>query len=103
MPGWSLLLLVFVAWCLLCSEGQCRLPFAMRQIRSPTAAAAATVALPVVPIFPLILWGIANLIDQRASPWGTDGIGVIHALFGLYFVVLLVRDGWRLKRMRLGP
>jgi hypothetical protein len=103
MPGWSLLLLVFVAWCLLCSEGAMRVALRNATDPLPDGSRRGYSCLPVVPIFPLILWGIAKLIDQRASPWGTDVIGAIHALFGLYFVVLLVRDGWRLKRMRRGP
>lgn len=34
--------------------------------------------LPVVPVFPLLFWGAATLVDRVVSPWGTYSVIALH-------------------------
>lgn len=56
--------------------------------------------VPVIPLFPLLLWGIANLVDLGVAPWGTVLIGSLHVLFALALVISIARDWFRLRRLR---
>jgi type IV secretory pathway VirB6-like protein len=46
--------------------------------------------VPVIPIFPLALWGIAILVDRFFAPWGTVVIGGLHAAFAATIVAYIV-------------
>jgi hypothetical protein len=58
---------------------------------------------PVIPIFPLVLWGAAALIDLAVDPWGTRIFGSLHAVFAVIFVVSIVHDLWRLRSSVAAP
>jgi hypothetical protein len=66
-----------------------RLPLANGQRRSMSPA-------PVIPVFPLFVWGVAKLIDLVVDPWGTVIIGSLHVIFMVTLVVSIVRDWKRL-------
>ena len=57
-------------------------------------------ALPVIPLFPLLLWGLAKLIDHGIAPWGTVAIGSLHVLFALALSISIIRDWYRLRQLR---
>ena len=48
--------------------------------------------LPVIPLFPLIFWGIALFIDQFFMPWGTNAMASIHIILSLVWLVSGIRD-----------
>jgi hypothetical protein len=97
IPWWTLLgviLLVWSLWALACASAvavhNARDPLPNGQQRGFSCA-------PVVPIFPLALWGIALLIDLVAEPWGTWIIGVLHGVLAVAFLGSIARDLCRLK------
>jgi hypothetical protein len=49
-------------------------------------------AIPVIPLFPLLLWGVAKIIDYLITPWGTIVVGAAHAVFGVVLSGSIVRD-----------
>jgi hypothetical protein len=53
--------------------------------------------VPVIPVFPLIFWGAAKLIDLIADPWGTMTVTWFHALLAVVFIVSIARDIIRLR------
>jgi hypothetical protein len=57
--------------------------------------------LPDIPVFPVVLWGIAWLIDRAIDPWGTWAVAGAHGVFAACLVVSLVRD-WRYLRSLAG-
>jgi hypothetical protein len=48
--------------------------------------------LPGIPIFPIVFWGLALLIDQFVDPWGTNVIAGIHLVLSLIWLVSVIRD-----------
>jgi hypothetical protein len=58
-------------------------------------------AAPVIPVFPLFLWGTARVIDLVLDPWGAVVIGWLHAVFAIVLLVSIVRD-WRRLRFERG-
>ena len=47
---------------------------------------------PVVPVFPLVAWGLAWLGDWAAWPVGTVGVGAAHAILAIGMMISLGRD-----------
>lgn len=97
MPSWLLALFILVVWCLwaVAAAAQCAAEQARHGV--PEGQRSGVSILPVIPVFPMVLWGIAWLIDRAASPWGTWAVGVAHGVFAAYLTVSVVRD-WRCLR-----
>ena len=57
-----------------------------------------TSIVPVIPLFPLVSWGIAKTIDAGFAPWGTIAIGSMHGAFALVLVGSVCRDALRLRK-----
>lgn len=95
--SWLLALFILVVWCLwvVAAAAQRAAEDARRGI--PEGQRGGVSILPVIPVFPVVLWVIAWLIDRAFSPWGTWAIGVAHGVFAAYMAVSLVRD-WRCLR-----
>jgi hypothetical protein len=53
-------------------------------------------AVPGIPLFPLLLWVIASVIDLLVDSWGTWIVAALHAAFAIVLVVSIVRDCCRL-------
>jgi len=92
MPSWLLGLFFFFVWSLwaVAAVAQRAAEDARRGI--PEGQRGGVSFLPVIPVFPAVLWGIAWLIDWAASPWGTVVVGVAHSVFAVCLAVSLVRD-----------
>ena len=48
--------------------------------------------IPVIPLCPLVFWGIATLIDLGIDPWGTILVGALHVVFAIVLVISIWRD-----------
>ena len=92
MPAWVLLLLLFVAWFLwlLACMAEVALSEASKGI--PEGERRGVSILPGMPLFPLVFWGIALLIDQFVEPWGTNVVAGIHLVLSLVWLVSAIRD-----------
>jgi hypothetical protein len=58
---------------------------------------------PVIPVFPLALWGIALLIDFVVDPWGTWIIGLAHGGLLVLLLVSIFRNWFRLRSLDKDP
>lgn len=98
MPPWVLLLFIFVAWCLWAVSAAVELAAEDALKDVPAEQRRGVSVFPILPGFPLLLWGFAWLIDRAASPWGSVIVGMGHLVFALYLTVSIAR-----KARRLGP
>ena len=96
MPSWLLASLIFVVWCLWTVAVAQRAAEDVRR-GTPEGQRGGVSILPVIPAFPVVLWGIAWLIDRAIDPWGTWAVGVAHGVFAACLTVSLVRD-WQCVR-----
>ena len=58
---------------------------------------------PVIPLFPLVAWGVALLVDRFVSPWGTYSIVGFHLALGIVWSVSLFRNSRALKEIDSTP
>jgi hypothetical protein len=58
-----------------------------------------TSILPGFPIIPLVLWGLAWLLDRIVSPWSTLAFVCLHALLLGVSLLIIIRDILRLRRI----
>jgi len=54
---------------------------------------------PVIPVFPLVFWGGALLIDLFAAPWGSTVMTALHGIFTLVCGLSVVRDWMRYRSL----
>ena len=59
-----------------------------------------TSIFPGFPVVPLVLWGVARLIDQVMSPWGTNSFLLVHLVLLSISVFIITRDVLRLREIR---
>ena len=52
---------------------------------------------PIIPVCPVVFWGLALLVDYVAYPWGTWSIGSIHVAAFCCYLVLFARDFRRIR------
>jgi hypothetical protein len=99
MPSWLLLTLIFFAWCLWAAAAivQKRLDGARRGL-SPDKRGGVSV-MPVIPIFPLLAWGAALLVDRFADPWGKWSFATLHAIYAIVLAGSIIRDLNSLRRI----
>ncbi len=97
MPPWVLLLFILLVWCLWAVAAATELA-AEDALRGVPAEQRRGVSLfPILPVFPLILWGFAWLIDRAAGPWGSMIVGAGHLVFTVYLTVSIARNARRLR------
>jgi hypothetical protein len=97
MPWWLLLAFIFVVWCLWAVAATAQVEVENARRPSPNGQRRGMSPAPVIPVFPLVLWGAAALIDLVVDPWGTIIFGSLHAVFAVILVVSIVHDLWRLR------
>ncbi|MGN6507550.1 MAG: hypothetical protein ACTHM6_18490 [Tepidisphaeraceae bacterium] len=100
MGTWTLLVLVTVTWFLWAAAALQAHQIGKREgrIRPESGMSVA----PVIPIFPLVAFGLAKGADQFASPWGTWVIGGFHLVLVLGFVVAIVWQTVRHRKLSAG-
>jgi hypothetical protein len=94
VPSWLLASLIFVVWCLWAVAAVAQRAAEDVRRGTPEGQPGGVSILPVIPAFPVVLWGIAWLIDRVIDPWGTWAVAGAHGVFAACLVVTLVRD-WR--------
>lgn len=52
---------------------------------------------PVIPLFPLILWGLSRQWNELAPGWGTFALLTLHAMLGVWFLSSIVHSAWQLR------
>jgi hypothetical protein len=97
VPGWLLLAFIFFVWCLWVAAAIAQVAVENARHPLPNGQRRGMSAAPVIPVFPLALWGAAELIDLAVDPWGTIVIGSLHAAYAIVLVGSIVRDVWRLR------
>ena len=101
MNALVLLAVVFAAWVAWCAAGiaQVKLEDARRGV--PKAERRGSTSLPIIPLLPLAVWGVALLIDLAADPWGTWVVGSIHATWLAVNMGFVARDTRRLRALEV--
>ncbi len=90
--SWPLLAGVFVVWCLWAIAASIQRAAEDARKGIPKEQRGGVSILPVIPLNPLVLWGVACLIDDFSSPWGTLIVGTGHGVFAAFLFVSIVRD-----------
>ena len=102
MPSWLLASLIFVVWCLWTVAVAQRAAEDVRR-GTPEGQRGGVSILPVIPAFPVVLWGIAWLFDRGIDPSGTWAVAGAHGVFAACLVVSLVRGCGYLRSLDLAP
>ena len=89
MTTWTLLAFIFGVWILCCIPAL--LEKAIQNAKLPEEERGGVTIVPVIPLFPLALWGVAILINRFISRWGTRIIGGLHVLLAAIAIVFIVR------------
>src|SRR5262249_31562387 len=97
MSWWLLLLFVFLVWCLWAAAATARVAAFNASHSILLGDERGLSVVPVIPVFPLIFWGGAKLIDLFAAPWGTAIIASFHGIFAVALVASIARDTVRLR------
>ena len=99
MSSWLLLLVLFAAYtaALLAAVGEKAIEDAKDPL--PNGATRGTSCVPVIPLFPLVMWGVALLIDEVADQWGTWIIGGLHLAMLVFGATSFGASLWRLWRL----
>ena len=97
MSWWLLLVFIFLVWCLWAAAATAKV--AAYNASNPVMIGdeRGVLVVPVIPVFPLIFWGAAKLIDLIADPWGTIVVASFHAVLAIVLVVSIARDTMRLR------
>lgn len=97
VPTWLLLSSISVAWLLWCFAGVWEVKVEDRRNPLPDGTRRGFSIVPVIPLYPVALWGIAKLIDRFANPWGSVSIVLLHAILGVVALGSCIRDHFRLR------
>jgi len=59
---------------------------------------------PVIPLFPLVAWGLAHALQSFSLPLGVAVLGYLHVLYTVTLVISIVVSAIKLRRRkRDGP
>jgi hypothetical protein len=97
VPSWLLASLIFVVWCLWAVAAVAQRPTEDARRGTPAGQRGGVSILPGIPVFPVVLWGIARMIDRPIDPCGTWTVVGAHGVFAACLVVSFVLD-WRYHR-----
>lgn len=92
LPGWVLPVLLFVVWCLWALAAIVGLRARELRRGTPKEQRGGVSILPVIPLFPMVFWGVAWVADRWFAPWGTLAVGVAHTVLAAAMLFALVRD-----------
>jgi hypothetical protein len=102
MPIVSLFLLLWLLtvwwlWVIACAAQQ-----AVADARAGNSTRGVSI-FPGFPVFPLVAWGVAILVDRFFSPIGSLSIAFLHVIFCVALCVSILRDRAQIKVLRLRP
>ena len=87
LPAWALPALIFGTWLLWAAASAAAL---IRQAAAVGRRRSVSL-FPVIPVIPLLVWGVAYVVDWLAAPWGTLVIGSLHLIFVVVVAWSIVR------------
>jgi hypothetical protein len=90
MPWWMLLLFLTFTWFVWVVGGALAARLAI--VEGRLAPNAGFCPAPVFPVFPLLFFGVAKLVDLLLPPWGTNVVGMLHGGLLVLFIILILRD-----------
>lgn len=87
-----LFLWILSVWCLWVAAASAQ--NAVRDVREPLPEGRrrGTSIIPVIPLYPAILWLVTRGIDKLVDPWGTALMVVLHLIFAAALSWSLIRD-----------
>jgi hypothetical protein len=91
---------LFLTWFALAVVSAGKLAIEDEARNAPKSERRGTSIFPSFPIYPLIAWGIAVLLDRRIAPWGSWSLLIIHLIVLLCSVFIITRDLRDLRRAR---
>jgi hypothetical protein len=92
MASWILLVFLLFVWVLWLFSCMAEVAVAEARRGIPEGDRRGVSLLPGFPIFPLVFWGAALLVDWLASPWGTIAVAGLHIILGVTWTVSIVRN-----------
>ena len=99
MSPWSLLAFLLFIWVLWLFASMAEVAVSEARKGVPEGERRGVSLLPGIPVFPLLFWGIALLIDWISNPWGTFVIGGTHIILGIVWTVSIIRNMRALARI----
>jgi hypothetical protein len=97
VPSWLLASLIFVVWCLWAVAAVAQRAAEDARRGTPAVQRGGVSILRVIPVFPVVVWGIVWMIDCAIDPRGKCAVAGAHDVFAACPVVSLMRD-WRYHR-----
>ncbi len=98
MTWWLLLIVLMVIWLAWGAAGLLELKAQKLEGKRPPDAGFSIV--PVFPLFPVVLFGIAKLIDVFVAPSGSLSIFWLHMALAAAIAVTIARDLFRIRAAR---
>lgn len=92
--------LIFVSWFAFVLLPAGKLAIEDEQNNVPKDKRRGTSILPGFPLFPLIAWGAAVVVDRFIPPWGSWAFLGIHGVLLAVSLSIIVRDVLRLRKIR---
>ena len=96
---WLLLGFLLLVWLLWLAASMSEVALSEAKKGVPEGERRGVSILPGFPLFPIVFWGIALLIDAFADPWGTYMVAGIHVVLGARWGASTVRDTRALARL----
>ena len=93
---------VFVSWLAISLAPAGKLAIEDARVGVPEDKRRGVSILPGFPLFPLLFWGLACLIDLFCAPWGSWSIIALHSIALVAAIFTIVRDTLVLRRIDAG-
>jgi hypothetical protein len=94
---------IFFVWCLWAVAAIAQVEIENTRCPLPKGQRRGMSGVSVIPIFSLVFWGMAEIIDLFVDPWGTVVIGSIHIIYAIILVGSIIRDFCRLYSGTVKP
>jgi hypothetical protein len=98
MSNWALLILVTLTWVLWAVGALQAHQIGKREGRRRPDSHMSVA--PILPLFPLMAFGAAWLVDKALPPWGTRIVAISHAALAVGFILAI---GWQTVSHRQNP
>jgi hypothetical protein len=95
MPSWLLLVALLVVWLLWGIAAVFGRAVDDKRRGIPEGQRGGVSFAPVIPVCPLVFWGIALVVNLVVDPWGTLIVGAFHAVLAVLFVISIGRNTWQ--------
>jgi hypothetical protein len=100
MSHMLLLVFLFVAWGFWAWAAMSEKTVSDTRVGLPRDQHGHVSIVPVIPLFPLVLWGVAVFWDKGQPPWGTRIIGSLHAALIVACIISIALNRRRLRAIR---